>query len=285
MHNQTTPNLSPNDDPQGPGPLSRRSALSAVGAFGLAAVLAACANASKAASITSPITAAGSTGGSTAATDVASGAVATCATIPEETAGPYPGDGSNGKNILNQSGVVRTDITSSIGSGTGMAEGVPLTIQFTVVDTANGCAAMPGAGIYVWHANREGQYSMYSQDVVNENYLRGVAETDSSGTVSFTSVFPAAYDGRWPHIHFEVYPDVATALTGTGKLATSQIALPKATCDTVYATTGYEQSVINLAKTSLQSDMVFRDDGAVHQLATMTGSVDSGLTAALTVPV
>ena len=36
--------------------------------------------------------------------------------IPEETAGPYPGDGSNGANVLTESGVVRSDITSSFGS-------------------------------------------------------------------------------------------------------------------------------------------------------------------------
>ena len=36
--------------------------------------------------------------------------------IPEETAGPYPGDGSNGVNVLSESGIVRSDITSSFGS-------------------------------------------------------------------------------------------------------------------------------------------------------------------------
>ena len=35
---------------------------------------------------------------------------------PEETAGPYPGDGSNGANVLTQSGVVRSDIRSSFGT-------------------------------------------------------------------------------------------------------------------------------------------------------------------------
>ena len=38
--------------------------------------------------------------------------------IPEETSGPYPGDGSNGANVLTQSGIVRSDITSSFGSST-----------------------------------------------------------------------------------------------------------------------------------------------------------------------
>ena len=36
--------------------------------------------------------------------------------IPEETSGPYPGDGSNGANVLSESGIVRRDITSSFGS-------------------------------------------------------------------------------------------------------------------------------------------------------------------------
>ena len=62
--------------------------------------------------------------GATASADAAS-----CEVIPEETAGPFPGDGSNGPDVLSQSGVVRKDIRSSFGSSTTVAEGVPLTIQ------------------------------------------------------------------------------------------------------------------------------------------------------------
>ena len=40
---------------------------------------------------------------------------ADCDVIPEETAGPFPGDGSNGPDVLAQSGVVRQDIRSSFG--------------------------------------------------------------------------------------------------------------------------------------------------------------------------
>jgi len=40
----------------------------------------------------------------------------TCGKIPEETAGPYPGDGSNGPNALTATGVVRSDIRSSFGT-------------------------------------------------------------------------------------------------------------------------------------------------------------------------
>ena len=137
--------------------------------------------------------------------------------------------------------------------------------------------------MYLWRCDRDGNYSLYSRGVENENYLRGVQETDSSGTVSFTSIYPACYSGRWPHIHFEVYQDVATAVASGPIVKTSQIALPVETDDAVYATSGYEQSVRNLSQTSLQSDMVFSDDGGIHQIATMSGSVAEGYTASLTI--
>jgi hypothetical protein len=68
------------------------------------------------------------------------------------------------------------------------------------------------------------------------------------------------------------------------KIATSQLALPKATCDLVYATSGYESSVTNLAQVTLATDNVF-SDGASLELATVAGSVAGGLTATLTVAV
>ncbi len=204
-------------------------------------------------------------------------------TIPEETAGPYPGDGSNGPNVLTQDGVVRRDIRSSFGSASGTAEGVPLAVELEIVD-ADG-APLPGAAVYIWHCDREGRYSMYTEDIADENYLRGVQVAGSDGRLSFTSVFPGAYSGRWPHIHFEVYPDEATATSAGTPTATSQIALPEDVCAEVYETDGYDQSVTNLSRSSLESDMVFGDDEAVDQLATMSGAVGNGLTAALTVPV
>jgi len=66
-----------------------------------------------------------------------------CSRIPEETAGPYPGDGSNGANVLNQTGVVRQDIRSSFAGLSGSATGVPLVIQLTLV-SASTLAAHPG---------------------------------------------------------------------------------------------------------------------------------------------
>ena len=172
----------------------------------------------------------------------------------------------------------------SFGSASGVAEGVPLTINLSVVDASNGCAALAGAAVYLWHCDINGAYSRYSQGVTNENYLRGVQEADRAGSVTFTSIFPAAYSGRWPHIHFEVNPSLAKATAAENKIATSQLALHEAICRTVYATDGYSTSVRNLAQTSLQNDNVF-GDGYASQLATVTGSVSTGYVANLSVPV
>ncbi|MGH3912084.1 MAG: intradiol ring-cleavage dioxygenase [Pseudonocardiaceae bacterium] len=202
--------------------------------------------------------------------------------IPQETSGPYPGDGSNGPNVLTESGIVRSDIRSSFGSSSGIAAGVPLVIELTVTDGGNGGVPLPGAAVYLWHCDRDGRYSLY--DVEDQNYLRGVQAADENGMVRFTSIFPAAYSGRWPHIHFEVYPDLAAATSGDNAITTSQLALPEETCSEVYTTDGYNASIRNLARTSLDSDNVFRD-GYSTQLATVTGSVSNGLIAALMVPV
>jgi len=255
--------------------LTRRDLLRALGFGGVSAGLFTIAGCSPSAVATSS---------PSASAAASSGSGASCAVIPEETAGPFPGDGSNGPDVLSQSGVVRADIRSSFGSSTSVAQGVPLTIKLAIQD-ATDCAPIRGAAVYLWHCDRDGNYSLYSQAAVDENYLRGVQEADADGVVSFSSVFPACYPGRWPHIHFEVYPSLSQAIDQSNKIATSQVALPKDVCDQVYATDGYAQSIQNLSHVSLTSDMVFRDDGAARQLGTISGSVASGLTVELTVPV
>ncbi len=223
----------------------------------------------------------------TAATASSSSAGASAAggEIPDETAGPYPGDGSNGPDVLGESGIVRSDIRDSFGEYTGTAEGVPMTLELTISDLANGGVPFEGVAVYVWHCSRDGGYSLYSEGITDQNYLRGVQVADSAGLVRFTSVFPACYTGRWPHVHFEVYPDQASITDSTSAIATSQVALPQDVCDAVYATGGYEASVATLARVGLDGDTVFGDDGGVSQLATVTGSPTSGYTVRLAVGV
>ncbi len=224
------------------------------------------------------------TGASTTTDNGSNNSNGTCPTkINEETAGPYPGDGSNGANVLNVSGVIRNDIRSSFGGLSGTAVGIPLTVNLTLV-SASSCAPLANRAVYLWHCDRSGNYSLYSSGVTNQNYLRGVQAADSSGKLSFTTIFPGCYSGRWPHIHFEVFNSLAASAVYSNKFATSQIALPKATCDLVYATSGYASSATNLSGITLATDNVF-SDGAQLQLATMTGNVTDGFVASLTVAV
>ena len=228
-----------------------------------------------------------STAGSSSAA-ASSGSTATTAAlteIPQETAGPYPGDGSNGADVLELSGVVRSDITSSFAGASGTAEGVPMTLTLALTDLAGGDVPFEGVAVYVWHCTRDGDYSLYSDGVTDQNYLRGVQVADAKGEVTFTSIVPACYSGRWPHIHFEVYPDVDSITDSTNAIATSQVALPQDICDAVYATDGYEASVSNLSQVSLASDNVFSDDSGATQIPTVTGDVTSGYALTLAVGV
>lgn len=213
--------------------------------------------------------------------------VSSCAIIPEETAGPYPGDGSNYNssgiaNALSQSGIVRSDIRASFGNASAVATGIPLTLTLKLVSTTSSCANLAGYAIYLWHCDRNGLYSLYSTGLTTENYLRGVQATDSNGSVTFLTVFPGCYAGRMPHIHFEIYPSLATASGYGNKIKTSQLSFPLATLAEVYATADYATSAANLSGMSFATDDVF-SDGTSLQIASVSGTTATGYTAALTV--
>jgi protocatechuate 3,4-dioxygenase beta subunit len=264
--------------------LDRRGLLKLLGGFGLLALAGCGADRATGTSNSSAAPSSSAAGAASTAAAAAQTSGGSCTTIPEETEGPFPGDGSNGPDVLTQSGIVRSDITSSFGSSTTKATGVPLTIILSVQEQAAGCAPYKGAAVYIWHCDMAGRYSLYGQGVTHENYLRGVQEAGADGTVTFKSIYPAAYSGRWPHIHFEVFDTLAKATAAGSKLRTSQIALPEAPSRLVYATPGYEQSITNMARTSLARDMVF-SDGASSQTPTWSGDAASGLTIKLNVPV
>ncbi|SDM76804.1 Dioxygenase [Geodermatophilus siccatus] len=97
--------------------------------------------------------------------------------------------------MLEQSGIVRSDIRSSFGEYSGTAQGVPMTLELTVSDLADGGVPFEGVAVYVWHCTREGGYSLYSAGIEDQNHLRGVQVADADGLVRFTSVVPACYDG------------------------------------------------------------------------------------------
>lgn len=210
-----------------------------------------------------------------------------CIADPTETNGPYPADGTNTSsgltsNALTASNVVRSDIRSSfIGSSTAVAGGVQVTLTLTLVNVNAACAPLAGYAVYVWHCNRDGKYSLY--DLPNESYLRGVGVTDANGQVTFTTIFPGCYDGRWPHIHFEIFSSLANATSGRYAVLVSQLAMPSAVSSAVYnGASGYTTSISNFSRVSLNSDNVFSDNSAAQiaqQTPAMTGSISDGYTA------
>ena len=168
------------------------------------------------------------------------GSATTCIANASETAGPYPSDGSNTvngmvSNVLQQAAWSAAISVRVSAVPSGIAGGVPMTLKLSVVNSNNNCALLSGYAVYLWHCTREGAYSLYSSGVQDENYLRGVQVTDANGEVTFTSIFPGCYSGRYPHIHFEVYPSLAMATLYTNRILTSQMALPRDVCNTVYA--------------------------------------------------
>lgn len=233
------------------------------------------------------------TTGSTGSTGSTGGTVASatsCSVIPSETAGPYPGDGTNSNasgivNALVLSGIVRSDIRTSVAGASGTAQGVPMTVTLKLVNTASSCANLAGYAIYLWHCTRDGGYSLYSSGVNAENFLRGVQVTDANGEVTFTTIFPGCYSGRWPHMHFEIYPSLASATSGSNDVKTSQLALPASACSQVYGVvSGYSASASNFAAISLATDNIF-SDGYATQLPEISGDATNGFAATLTVGV
>jgi protocatechuate 3,4-dioxygenase beta subunit len=186
----------------------------------------------------------------------------TCIANATETNGPFPSDGSNTvngsvSNVLQESGVMRSDIRPSFGSSTGTADGVPLTLTLKVLNSNSSCAALSGYALYVWHCTRDGMYSLYSAGARDENYLRGLQVSDSNGEVTFTTVFPAAMRGA-TRIHFEVYPSLSMATLYTNRVLTSQLAFERDLCSAIYQNaSGYSASLDNLAGVTIASDGVF----------------------------
>ena len=189
-----------------------------------------------------------------------------CTLIPTETEGPYPLSA-----VLSNMAMVRRDITEG-------RSGVPLTVRLKLVDISNGCAPInQAASIYIWHCDKDGVYSGYSQpgaNTIGETFMRGIQDVDENGEVTFTTIYPGWYNGRITHIHFQVFLYSSSVAT-----ATSQIAFPQAITTEVYNSTQYTNGQ-NTSVRSFGADNVF-SDGTEYQMATLTGNLSDGYTAFL----
>jgi protocatechuate 3,4-dioxygenase beta subunit len=271
--------------------LERRRMLSLLGSGAL--VLTGCTGAD-----TSPDTTVSDSSGDTGSSGSGSGggtgggseSSADCVAYSEETNGPYPADGSNSArgavaNVLIDSGIVRSDMRSSFAGLSGEAEGVLMELSVRVVDVNNTCAALENYAIYIWHCDAEGSYSVY--DLSDQNYLRAVGVTDANGEVSFTTIFPGCYSGRWPHIHFEIYKTLDLATHYGNRILCSQMAMPADECSHVYnVRDDYGNSGSNFVSLSIARDNVFGDNSDEEieaQTLTMSGDTVNGYTASVTV--
>jgi protocatechuate 3,4-dioxygenase beta subunit len=141
---------------------------------------------------------AGCGGGSSSATTTTStgsgsgSTSASCVLTPELTVGPYFVD-----EKLN-----RSDLTTNT-TDTNVTNGIPLALTLTIEQYASsGCSALQGAQVDIWQADAGGVYSdEASEDTSGQTYLRGYQLTDSSGVVTFKTIFPGWYSGRTIHIH------------------------------------------------------------------------------------
>ena len=144
---------------------------------------------------------------------------ASCTVYPRQTEGPYYLD-------LNS---IRADITEG-------KPGAPLALVIRVLG-ADGCTALAGVAVDVWHCTHDGVYSGYpgqlgGVDTTGQTFLRGTQVTGADGRATFATIYPGWYPGRTTHIHFKVH------LAG-GLEATSQLYFDEATTSGVYATGVY----------------------------------------------
>ncbi len=221
--------------------LSRRDALGLLGAATAALSSACSGDTPTSPTATTTTSSPTTTTGTTTTTPVAS--TGACVVSPSETIGPYP----------SLSDFIRSDIRES-------KQGLPLTLTISVVNTNSSCAPVSGAVIDIWQCDADGNYSQYGSER-NLTYLRGLQTTDSSGKVTFVTIYPGWYQGRATHIHVEV--------TMNGRSAkVTQIAFPEDLTATVYRTGVYESSGQN--PTTNSRDGVF-SDGVANELITITG--------------
>ena len=241
---------------QGGRRFSRRHAFGVIGAAAGAAV-AACGGSTPTSPTDVTTTTTTSTGG--AATS------STCAVSASETVGPYP----DRTGMLGNAAFYRRDVTEG-------RSGLPVNLMLTVVNASAGCAPVANANIEIWQCDADGHYSEYAQPGYNgtgQTFLRGLQTTDPNGQVTFQTVYPGWYAGRATHIHVEVYVNGRS-------VKVTQIAFPDSVTAQVYRTGVYAARGQN--PTSTASDMVF-SDGTTTELATLTGDVNSGFSASLTV--
>jgi protocatechuate 3,4-dioxygenase beta subunit len=160
-----------------------------------------------------------------------------CVLAPEQTEGPYYVDDH----------LIRRDIRAG-------KSGMPLSLRLQVLD-ASSCKPIHGATVEVWHCDALGRYSGFNAP---GNFLRGGQRTNSSGWVTFRTIYPGWYQGRTTHIHVKVH-------VGGSVVHTGQLYFADATTASVYRSRSPYRSRGQKDRSNAQ-DMVFADGGRQSML-------------------
>ncbi len=210
--------------------------------------------------------------------------------VPREPVAPYPHELSlTGKsslaNFWARSGLLRQDIRSNMDNQGLGASGLPLDLVIRVIRAGCEQEPIPGAAVYVWHSDANGEYSVYGRNDVT--YLRGIGVTGSDGRVQFKSIYPGTYHGREPHVHFEVYRSLNETQAPSKCLLRSRILFPEAVSREIYKSNlMYRRSVKTF------EGLVFGKPGgsvtnpsSSSQVALVSGSARKGVRSSITVPI
>jgi len=194
---------------------------------------------------------------------------ASCSASLEGEEGPYFVDDS-------ASGYLRSNILSNL-DGTDTQTGVPLTLTVYVFDSKNGCAAMQGVQVDIWHCNAAGVYSAESSESTSsQSWLRGYQLTDATGKVSFTTILPGWYSGRTNHIHLRFRSTYDE--TDTSGSNTMQVFFDQTLIDTLETSIApYASEGTNPTTNAIDRVYSTEEDGTT--LLTLTGSTSAGYTA------
>jgi protocatechuate 3,4-dioxygenase beta subunit len=117
----------------------------------------------------------------------------------------------------------RSNVRANTNGGSQQV-GAPLDLYINVFDASNGCKALDGVAVDIWHASAHGVYSDEPSQAAGggpssvagntsvDNWLRGYQITGKdrglrnpvAGQVSFRTIWPGWYSGRAIHIHVRV---------------------------------------------------------------------------------